>query len=59
MTGCSPLCQLFIDVQGYNPLALQVYEAKLADFGIAAEELGFRPLITNTSTAPAGLVVGA
>eukprot|EP00891_Asterochloris_glomerata_P006792 jgi/Astpho2/6792/fgenesh1_pm.00103_%23_10_t len=44
--------------KAHNDL-IRVYEAKLADFGIAAEELGFRPLITNTSTAPAGLVVGA
>jgi hypothetical protein len=38
---------------------IRVYEAKLAEFGIPVEELGFRPLVTNTSTGPAGLVVGA
>ncbi|CAD7697580.1 unnamed protein product [Ostreobium quekettii] len=36
-----------------------VYEAKLAEFGIPPEELGFRPLMTNTTTAPAGLVAGS
>lgn len=43
--------------KAHNDL-IRVYEAKLAEFGIPAEELGFRPLVTNTTTAPAGLVVG-
>lgn len=43
--------------KAHNDL-IRVYEAKLAEFGIPAEELGFRPLVTNTSTGPAGLVVG-
>ena len=36
---------------------VRVYEAKLREFGVPAEELGFKPLQTNTSTMPAGLVV--
>ena len=44
--------------KAHNDL-IRVYEAKLAEFGIPAEELGFRPLVTNTGTGPAGLVVGA
>ena len=44
--------------KAHNDL-IRVYEAKLAEFGVPVEELGFRPLVTNTSTAPAGLVVGA
>ncbi|KAK9806160.1 hypothetical protein WJX72_003639 [[Myrmecia] bisecta] len=44
--------------KAHNDL-IRVYEAKLQDFGIPAAELGFRPLLTNTSTGPAGLVVGA
>lgn len=44
--------------KAHNDL-IRVYEAKLAEFGIPVEELGFRPLVTNTSTGPAGLVVGA
>ena len=43
--------------KAHNDL-IRVYEAKLAEFGIPVEELGFRPLVTNTTTAPAGLVVG-
>ena len=39
----------------YND-AIRVYEAKLAQFGIPAEELGFQTLQTATSTMPAGLV---
>mmetsp|Transcript_4441 Transcript_4441/g.15516 ORF Transcript_4441/g.15516 Transcript_4441/m.15516 type:complete len:474 (+) Transcript_4441:234-1655(+) len=42
--------------KAHNDL-IRVYEAKLAEFGIPTEELGFRPLITNTSPGPAGLVV--
>lgn len=37
---------------------IRVYEAQLAQFGVPNEQLGFRPLMTNTSTGPAGLVVG-
>ncbi len=37
---------------------IRVYEAKLAEFGIPKEELGFRPLVTSTSLGPASLVVG-
>lgn len=44
--------------KAHNDL-IRVYEAKLAEFGIPAEELGFRPLVTNTAPGPAGLVVGA
>lgn len=44
--------------KAHNDL-IRVYEAKLSDFGIPAEELGFRPLIINTTCGPAGLVVGA
>ena len=44
--------------KAHNDL-IRVYEAKLADYGIPKEELGFRPLLTNTTTGPAGLVVGA
>mmetsp|Transcript_35535 Transcript_35535/g.78843 ORF Transcript_35535/g.78843 Transcript_35535/m.78843 type:complete len:471 (-) Transcript_35535:833-2245(-) len=43
--------------KAHNDL-IRVYEAKLSEFGIPVEELGFRPLVTNTSTGPAGLVVG-
>ena len=41
--------------KAYND-AIRVYEAKLVEYGIPAEELGFQPLVTNTSTMPAGLV---
>jgi len=44
--------------KAHNDL-IRVYEAKLAEFGVPVEELGFRPLITNTNAGPAGLVVGA
>ena len=43
--------------KAHNDL-IRVYEAKLAEFGVPVEELGFRPLVTNTSVGPAGLVVG-
>ena len=36
---------------------IRVYESKLTEFGIPVEELGFRPLVTKTSTMAAGLVV--
>jgi len=41
--------------KAYND-AIRVYEAKLVEFGIPADELGLEPLVTNTSTMPAGLV---
>lgn len=41
--------------KAYND-AIRVYEAKLIEFGIPAEELGFQPIQTDTSTMPAGLV---
>ena len=44
--------------KAHNDL-IRVYEAKLAEFGVPVDELGFRPLVTNTNTGPAGLVVGA
>ena len=42
--------------QAHNDV-IRVYESKLTEFGIPVEELGFRPLLTNTGTGPAGLVV--
>jgi len=41
--------------KAYND-AIRVYEAKLVEFGVPAEELGFQPLDTKTSITPAGLV---
>lgn len=41
--------------KAYND-AIRVYEAKLIEFGIPAEELGLEIWETNTSTMPAGLV---
>jgi hypothetical protein len=41
--------------KAYND-AIRVYEAKLVEFGIPAEELGLELLESNTSTMPAGLV---
>ena len=41
--------------KAYND-AIRVYEAKLVEFGIPAEELGLETLDTNTSNMPAGLV---
>ena len=41
--------------KAHNDL-IRVYEAKLSEFGIPVEELGFRPLVTSTTTGPAGLV---
>jgi len=37
---------------------IRVYEAKLAEFSIPVDDLGFKPLIMNgkTATNPAGLV---
>lgn len=42
-------------IKAYND-AIRVYEAKLLEFGIPPDELGIEPLVTNTSTMPAGLV---
>jgi hypothetical protein len=42
-------------MKAHNDL-LRTYEAKLAEYGIPKEELGFTPLRTDTSTGPAGLV---
>mmetsp|Transcript_67360 Transcript_67360/g.140347 ORF Transcript_67360/g.140347 Transcript_67360/m.140347 type:complete len:557 (-) Transcript_67360:135-1805(-) len=36
---------------------INVYNAKLSEFGIPLDELGFKPLHALTTTAPAGLVV--
>ena len=33
------------------------YEGKLSEYGVPVQELGFRPLVTSTTTGPAGLVV--
>ncbi len=41
--------------KAYND-AIRVYEAKLVQFEIPSEELGFQPLPTITSTMAAGLV---
>ena len=41
--------------KAYND-AIRVYEAKLVEFGIPADELGLDPLPTQTSKMPAGLV---
>ncbi len=41
--------------KAYND-AIRVYEAKLVQFGIPSQQLGFQPLQTITSTMPAGLV---
>lgn len=35
---------------------IRVYETKLTEFGVPIEELGFRPLVSHTTTGPAGLV---
>jgi len=43
--------------KAHNDL-IRVYEAKLVEHNIPPELLGFRPLITSTSTGPAGLVAG-
>jgi ubiquitin len=42
-------------MKAHNDL-LRTYEAKLSEYGIPKEELGFTPLTTDTSTGPAGLV---
>lgn len=41
--------------KAYND-AIRVYEAKLIEFGIPPDELGFQTLESITSTLPAGLV---
>ena len=35
---------------------IRAFESKLQEFGIPFEELGFQPLFSKTTTAPAGLV---
>ena len=42
-------------IKGHNDL-IRTYEAKLSEYGIPKQELGFDPLKTETSTGPAGLV---
>merc|ERR1711998_663572 len=42
-------------IKGHNDL-IRTYEAKLAEYGIPKQELGFEPLKTETTTGPAGLV---
>ncbi|KAJ1553026.1 Dynein regulatory complex subunit 4, partial [Nowakowskiella sp. JEL0078] len=44
-------------MKAYNDM-IRVYEAKLTEYSIPVEELGFKPLIITTHTAPnpAGLV---
>jgi len=41
--------------KAHNDL-IRVYEAKLEEFGVPKEELGFQPLMSRTTAAPAGLV---
>ena len=41
--------------KAYND-AIRVYETKLVEFGIPADEVGLELLETNTSQMPAGLV---
>merc|ERR1711865_515761 len=44
--------------KGYND-ALRTYQGKMSQFGIPEEEvggMGFAPLMTETSTGPAGMV---
>ncbi len=43
--------------KAHNDL-IRVYEAKLQQAGIPPEDLGFKPLMTKTTTGPAGLVAG-
>ena len=43
--------------KAHNDL-IRVYEAKLQEFGVPPEDLGFRPLATRTTAGPAGLVAG-
>ena len=38
---------------------IRAYESKLTEFGIPVDELGFRPLVSDTGMGPAGLVVDA
>ena len=46
---------LAVSAKAFND-TIRVYEAKLIEFGLPAEELGFQLLETNTSKMPAGLV---
>ena len=41
--------------KAYND-SLRVYREKLVEFGIPEDELNLEPLLSNTSTMPAGLV---
>jgi hypothetical protein len=44
--------------KAHNDL-IRVYEAKLSQYGVPPEELGFRPMVTVAAAAgPAGLVAG-
>eukprot|EP01023_Acetabularia_acetabulum_P030875 TRINITY_DN2907_c0_g1_i1.p1 TRINITY_DN2907_c0_g1~~TRINITY_DN2907_c0_g1_i1.p1 ORF type:complete len:471 (-),score=93.65 TRINITY_DN2907_c0_g1_i1:347-1759(-) len=43
--------------KAHNDL-IRVYEGKLQEFGMATEDLGFKPLFSKTSKNPAGLIVG-
>lgn len=51
----SPSCLALITSQAHND-AVRVYEAKLVEFGVPPEELGYEPVLTRTTTGPAGLV---
>ena len=63
ITGCNHfvVCSLvFISLQAHNDL-LRTYEAKLTQFGVPTEELGFKPLESTVGgqqlgQGPAGLV---
>lgn len=46
---------LSLATKAYND-TIRVYEAKLIEFGIPPEELGFQFFESNTSKMPAGLV---
>ena len=46
---------LAVSAKAFND-TIRVYEAKLIEFGLPPEELGFQLLETNTSKMPAGLV---
>ena len=43
--------------KAHNDL-IRVDEAKLQEFGVPPEDLGFRPLATRTTAGPAGRVAG-
>jgi hypothetical protein len=56
--GCALLHVAAPQVSKAHNDLIRVYEAKLVEHGISPEQLGFRPLVTSTSTGPAGLVAG-